>query len=94
MDMLILDVTDLPEMPRVGDKAELLGDQVTLGEVAAMAGTNEYEILTRLRRVPRYYDKAPAPAEAKTGNGASARAGATIENGASARAGATVEKDQ
>ena len=31
-------------------------EQVTLGEVAAMAGTNEYEILTRLRRVPRYYE--------------------------------------
>jgi alanine racemase len=56
MDMLILDVTDLPETPRVGDKAELLGDHVTLGEVAAMAGTNEYEILTRLRRVPRCYE--------------------------------------
>ena len=56
MDMLILDVTDLPETPRVGDKAELLGDHVTLGEVAAMAGTNEYEILTRLRRVPRVYE--------------------------------------
>jgi alanine racemase len=56
MDTTILDVTDLPEMPHVGDEAELLGDRITLGEVAAMAGTNEYEILARLRRVPRYYE--------------------------------------
>jgi alanine racemase len=56
MDMAILDVTDLAEAPRVGDEAELLGDHVSLGEVAALAGTNEYEILTRLRRVPRYYE--------------------------------------
>jgi alanine racemase len=58
MDVTILDVTGLAEAPRVGDEAELLGDQVSLGEVAASAGTNEYEILTRLRRVPKYYDGA------------------------------------
>jgi alanine racemase len=56
MDTLILDVTDLPVIPHVGDQAELLGDHVSLGEVAAVAGTNEYEILTRLRRVPKVYD--------------------------------------
>jgi alanine racemase len=56
MDMTILDVTDLPEIPHVGDEAELLGERITLGEVAAMAGTNEYEILTRLRRVPKHYE--------------------------------------
>jgi alanine racemase len=56
MDLMILDVTDLPQAPHVGDGAELLGDHVTLGEVAAMAGTNEYEILTRLRRVPKHYE--------------------------------------
>jgi alanine racemase len=67
MDLLTLDVTDLEDAPRVGDEAELLGDHVTLGEVAVMAGTNEYEILTRLRLVPKHYDEA------------SARAGATLE---------------
>jgi len=56
MDTLILDVTDLPEIPHVGDQVEVLGDHVSLGEVAALAGTNEYEILTRLRRVPKIYD--------------------------------------
>ena len=57
MDLMILDVTDLPEAPRVGDEAELLGDRITLGEVAAMAATNEYEILTRLRRSTEDYDE-------------------------------------
>jgi alanine racemase len=56
MDLTILDVTGLAEAPHVGDEAELLGDHVDLGEVAALAGTNEYEILTRLRRVPKVYE--------------------------------------
>ncbi|HWX89453.1 MAG TPA: alanine racemase [Rhizomicrobium sp.] len=56
MDMITLDVTDLAEPPRTGDAVELLGDTVSLGEVAALAGTNEYEILTRLRRAPRIYE--------------------------------------
>lgn len=58
MDLTILDVTDLPRAPRPGDEVELLGDIVTLGEVAESADTNEYEILTRLRRTPRVYQKA------------------------------------
>ncbi len=56
MDLITLDVTDMPEPPYAGDAVELMGDRVGLGEVAAMAGTNEYEILTRLRRVPRDYE--------------------------------------
>ena len=58
MDMAVLDVTDMPAPPHIGDEAELLGDTIALGEVAALAGTNEYEILTRLRRVPRVYEGA------------------------------------
>lgn len=58
MDLTVLDVTDLPRTPRPGDEVELLGDNVTLGEVAQSAGTNEYEILTRLRRTPRVYQRA------------------------------------
>lgn len=58
MDLTVLDVTDLPQPPRPGDEVELLGDTITLGEVAESAGTNEYEILTRLRRTPRVYQKA------------------------------------
>lgn len=58
MDLITLDVTDLAQAPRPGDEVELLGDTITLGEVAQSAGTNEYEILTRLRRTPRVYQKA------------------------------------
>lgn len=54
MDLITLDVTDIEVNP--GDEAELLGETITLGEVAASAGTNEYEILTRLRRMPRVYE--------------------------------------
>jgi alanine racemase len=64
MDLITLDVSDLAEPPHVGEEVELLGDTISLGEVAQAAGTNEYEILTRLRRVPRAYDGAPATAGA------------------------------
>lgn len=53
MDMVTLDVTGLSVNP--GDAVEMLGETITLGEVARTAGTNEYEILTRLRRMPRVY---------------------------------------
>ena len=47
--------------PRPGDEVELMGDAITLAEVAEAAGTNEYEILTRLSpRVPRRYTDAAA----------------------------------
>ena len=57
MDTITLDVSDLAQPPRIGDEAELLGETLSLGEVAASAGTNEYEILTRLHRVPRAYEQ-------------------------------------
>jgi len=53
MDTTILDVTDLPAV-KVGDVVELLGDHVPLEEMASLAGTNAYEILTGLR-LPRHY---------------------------------------
>jgi alanine racemase len=54
MDLATLDVTGLSVQP--GDWAELIGDTVTLDDVAAAAGTNAYEILTGLgARVPRIY---------------------------------------
>ncbi len=55
MDTTILDVTDLAGPLRPGDVVEFLGDTVTLGDVAQNAETSAYEILTRLRRIPRYY---------------------------------------
>jgi len=57
MDTITLDVSVLAAPPRIGDEAELLGETLGLGEVAASAGTNEYEILTRLHRVPRAYEQ-------------------------------------
>jgi alanine racemase len=56
MDLITLDVSALAEPPHIGADVELLGDTISLGEVAERAGTNEYEILTRLRRVPRRYE--------------------------------------
>jgi alanine racemase len=57
MDALVLDVTDLATLPSVGEEAELFGDAISLAEIAQAAGTNEYEILTRLApRVPRHYE--------------------------------------
>jgi alanine racemase len=55
MDMITLDVTDMSHPPAPGDEAELLGDTITLEEAATAAATNPYEILTRLRRMPRHY---------------------------------------
>jgi alanine racemase len=58
MDMTALDVTGLAGV-KVGDEVEFLGDYVMLEEVAALAGTNAYEILTGLR-MPRHYTEAAA----------------------------------
>lgn len=56
MDLTVLDVTGIDGV-EVGDEAEFLGDTVTLGEAARLAGTNEYEILTRLApRIARHYE--------------------------------------
>jgi len=56
MDLMTLDVSDLSTPPQLGDAVELMGDSISLGEVAERAGTNEYQILTRLRRVPKSYE--------------------------------------
>jgi alanine racemase len=53
MDMITLDVTNLPNV-KVGEMVELLGDHVPLEEMASLAGTNAYEILTGLK-LPRHY---------------------------------------
>jgi alanine racemase len=59
MDMLMLDVTAVPEA-RVGDEAVLMGRQgdaeITADEFAAWQGTISYEVLCRIGpRVPRVY---------------------------------------
>ncbi|HKD48246.1 MAG TPA: alanine racemase [Rhizomicrobium sp.] len=53
MDMTILDVTDLADI-KAGDVVELLGDHAPLEDMASLAGTNAYEILTGLK-LPRHY---------------------------------------
>lgn len=57
MDLVTLDVTDVPDdLRRAGAEVEFLGDTIKLDDVAAAAGTANYEILTRLgSRYPRLY---------------------------------------
>lgn len=49
MDLLVVDVTDVPDARR-GDRVELIGPNVTLQEVASAMGTIDYEVLTSLGR--------------------------------------------
>jgi alanine racemase len=57
MDLLAVDVTELPEnVVRRGDFATLLGEGISVDEVAAWGGTISYEVLTRLgSRYSRFY---------------------------------------
>jgi alanine racemase len=59
MDMIMVDVTDLKDC-RVGDEAVLIGrqekEELTARDLAEWAGTNAYEIVSRIGpRVPRIY---------------------------------------
>ncbi|MCC6442336.1 MAG: alanine racemase [Armatimonadetes bacterium] len=59
MDQCMVDVTDIPDTAP-GDEAALLGRQgeaeITVNDLAEMAGTIHHEILSRLgRRMPRVY---------------------------------------
>ena len=56
MDLVTIDVTDLPDPPKRGDMAILIGDDITLDDFATAAGTIGYEVLTRLgHRFHRIY---------------------------------------
>jgi alanine racemase len=57
MDLMAVDVTDLPEgTPRRGDLATLIGDNMDIDTLAAACGTIGYEVLTSLgRRYHRTY---------------------------------------
>jgi alanine racemase len=57
MDLVAIDVTDLPDdLPRRGDFATLLGEDISVDDLASHAGTIAYEILTSLgRRCLRMY---------------------------------------
>jgi alanine racemase len=53
MDQIMIDVTDVPGV-EIGDEVELWGRDLPVEEVAAIAGTIPYELLTRVgARVPR-----------------------------------------
>jgi alanine racemase len=57
MDLITIDLTDVPpETARRGARVELIGDHVTVDDVARWAGTIPYEILTGLgSRLARQY---------------------------------------
>jgi alanine racemase len=58
MDMMAIDVTDLPHTVKRGDRAEILGPNILIDEAAAWAGTISYELLTRLgSRYARLYSE-------------------------------------
>ncbi|RZJ90653.1 MAG: bifunctional UDP-N-acetylmuramoyl-tripeptide:D-alanyl-D-alanine ligase/alanine racemase, partial [Hymenobacter sp.] len=55
MDMLMVDVTDIPET-QPGDVAVLFGEGLTINELAARIGTIPYELLTNVsERVKRVF---------------------------------------
>jgi alanine racemase len=53
MDMITVDVTDLPDV-RLGDEVVLWGEGLSVDEVARHVGTIGYELTTRMpARAPR-----------------------------------------
>jgi alanine racemase len=61
MDMIQVDVTDLPEPPMPGDMVEILGPNISVDDQADVAGTIGYEVLTSLKgRYSRSYVDAEA----------------------------------
>ena len=59
MDMIVVDVTDI-KGARQGDVATLIGkdgkDEISVEEFAQMAGTINYEAVTRINQdIPRIY---------------------------------------
>jgi alanine racemase len=56
MDMIGVDITDLPEVPAAGEMVEILGPNISVDDQADVAGTIGYEILTSLKgRYTRHY---------------------------------------
>ena len=75
MDLIILDVTDAPHPPQIGDRAEFFGPNHSIEEAATACGTIGYELLTGVgglarpriglgARVERRYLWNGAPADA------------------------------
>jgi alanine racemase len=56
MDLIAIDVTDVPSPPARGERVTLIGQDITVDELAERAGTIGYEVLTSLgRRYRRVY---------------------------------------
>jgi alanine racemase len=67
MDFLMIDLGNSTE-PRIGDEVTLLGasegEEIRAEELASLAGTIPYEIVTRLEaRIPRLYKRQPSSTE-------------------------------
>lgn len=59
MDLVTVDLTDLPSVPKAGQLVEILGPHQSIDELASAAGTIGYEILTSLgQRYKRVYQRA------------------------------------
>jgi len=55
MDMIMIDITDVPE-GILDSEVEILGDNVRADELAKIINTISYEILTNIsNRIPRIY---------------------------------------
>ena len=62
MDMIGVDITDLPQPPMPGEMVEIIGKQVTVDDHADIANTIGYEVLTSLKgRYSRQYIESAAP---------------------------------
>jgi alanine racemase len=56
MDMITVDITDLPDTVCIGEKVILWGPQLSVNRVAKYCNTIGYELLTRMpSRIPRIY---------------------------------------
>ena len=56
MDQIMADVSHVPDVVKPGDEVELIGPHIPVTEVAELAGTIPWEILTGLGpRLPRVY---------------------------------------
>jgi alanine racemase len=56
MDLIAIDVTDVPTPVKRGDMVTLIGDDITVDDFAVAAGTIGYEVLTSIgKRYHRIY---------------------------------------
>jgi alanine racemase len=64
MDMIGVDITDIPIQPLPGDMVELLGPHISVDDVADVSNTIGYEVLTSLKgRYSRTFVDPDAPAQ-------------------------------